>query len=300
MRKITLLVAFLATTFAFAQSTIVIERLDDSSTGLISTKGDNAGVYCADFFEIETKVVLDEFTFPGLNSNGLIDDVVDGFNLYIFEDAGGVPLGNPEDAGDAVLALGDIQRDAFTLEEEMAGAQGYSWFTVDVTAANGGEEFTLMPGTYWVAAFPTVFGEPTAAGRWNWFGSLSAAPQHESMLIDPDNLFGAGTDWNTVSDLIEEPFPSFAWTLTGEEILSVGDNQLDQVAVYPNPTSGILNLKTPAGVEVNSVSLFNVLGQRADVSYSQGTIDMSSLARGVYILEANTSAGTLTQKIVKE
>ncbi len=85
-----------------------------------------------------------------------------------------------------------------------------------------------------------------------------------------------------------------------EASLSVQDIQLSQVAVYPNPTTGILNLQTPSSVDVNSVSLFDVLGKKVNADYGNGTINMTSLSQGIYLLKVETSAGTLTQKIVKQ
>ncbi len=85
-----------------------------------------------------------------------------------------------------------------------------------------------------------------------------------------------------------------------EAVLSVQDIQLSQVAVYPNPTTGILNVQTPSSVDVNSVALFDVLGKKVNADYGNGTINMTSLSQGIYLLKVETSVGTLTQKIVKQ
>ena len=81
--------------------------------------------------------------------------------------------------------------------------------------------------------------------------------------------------------------------------LGVNDNALSQVSIYPNPSSGILNIETPASVEVNSVAVYDVLGKKSNVSLVNGQVNISNLANGVYILSMDTNAGTLTQKIVK-
>ena len=54
MKKITLTLAAFALVFtAFAQD-VVIERITDNTTALITTNGDeDAGVYCSDFFTLE-------------------------------------------------------------------------------------------------------------------------------------------------------------------------------------------------------------------------------------------------------
>ena len=64
----------------------------------------------------------------------------------------------------------------------------------------------------------------------------------------------------------------------------VDENMASKASVYPNPTSGMLNVKAE-GME--SVSVFNMLGQKvAEVSVNadQTEIDMSGLESGVYML----------------
>jgi len=95
--------------------------------------------------------------------------------------------------------------------------------------------------------------------------------------------------------------PAVYFILSGDcETLGVGDNALSQVSVYPNPASDVLNIQTPASVEVKSAAIYDVLGKRSNVSLTNGQINVANLAKGVYILSLDTSAGTLTQKIVKK
>lgn len=296
MKKITLMAALFAGAVTFAQTTI-IDRPADHGSGLISVQGDDFGVYAADYFVLDNTTTLGEFSFTGFGTGNLpIGANVDSFNVYVFGHNGNKPLGSPIDSGSAFLVLSEIDTDDFVLFEE-----GNSIFTVDVTQANGGTAVTLPAGQYWVSAFPTVFGSAAGAGRWNWQGSTTPV-EFPAMLIDPDDAFGAGaTDWTLIGDdLVEGPWPSFGWTLTGEDVVSVGDNLAEQVSVYPNPTTDILNVSVPSSVEVSRVSMFDVLGKNVGVSYTNGVINTSSLAKGVYILSIETTSGNLTQKIVKQ
>ncbi len=294
MKKITLLLAVLATTVSFAQNELV-NRPDDNTTGLISTEGnDGTAVYCADYFEIANEVALGDLTVIGFSSSfGDLTPLMTGFNVYVYEDNGGVPFGNPTIAGTGVVEIDDTQD--YTLNFD--AATGFNNFTVDITDANG-SQVVLQPGNYWVAVAPSVDSPPADAGRWNWAGSLTTIA-NEPVLIDPDDLFGAGaTDWTNISGLIGESFPSFAWILT-DEALSVGNNLAEVVSVYPNPASDILNINVPSNIEVNAVAMYDVLGKRSNVNFSNGQINISSLSNGVYILSVETNNGTLTQKIVK-
>ncbi len=295
MKKITLLAALLVGATSFAQ--FIIERPADNQTGLIATKGDDGtAVYCADYFVLDTATELGDLVIPGFASAPPVSIWVEGFNVYIYANDEALPASNPELPGTGVVELGAISPADFTLDETTGAI-----FSINFTQANGGVPVVLPAGEYWIAAFPNVIGGPADAGRWNWAGSLSGAPAFEPMLIDPADLFGVGaTNWTNISTLIGESFPSFGWTLTGTETASVGDNLSELVSIYPNPTSTILNLKVPSSVEVTNVSMFDVLGKKVNVSFSNNIVDTANLSAGIYMLKVETTAGSLTQKIVKQ
>ncbi|WP_426475589.1 T9SS type A sorting domain-containing protein [Chryseobacterium balustinum] len=70
------------------------------------------------------------------------------------------------------------------------------------------------------------------------------------------------------------------------------------VGVYPNPTNGILNIKTDS--EINSVSVTNVVGQRLKIQYSNHQVNMQGLPNGVYIVEMILKNGQkISKKIIK-
>jgi hypothetical protein len=297
MKKITLIIAAaLVSVAGFAQNT-VIDRPVDGTTGLISTQGnDGTGVYCADQFEVADEIALGEVTFFGFGTD--VPGNLTGFNVYIFEDFSGVPGGNP-DVGGGVLELVNF------LDGASIDTSTNVDVTVALTTANGGDQVILQPGTYWICAFPRVdLPTPTAGGapgRWNWFQG-AGSPAVEPVLIDPQDLFGAGAlDWTNISGLIAASFPAFAWTLTDEEIvLGVGDNLDDMVNIYPNPTTDVLNVSIPSNVEVVSTQLIDVLGRNTGLQLVDGQLNTSNLATGVYVLRIETSAGSLTRKIVKK
>ena len=198
----------------------IIVRPSNGGTALISTHGnEDLGVYCADFFTLNEPIVLGDFTFNGNASNAPIASSLLGAELYIYQNAGANPDGNPT-AGNAFVNLTNIQQNAGL--ELLTDEAGSTIFQINVTAANGGSQITLPAGDYWVAFAPAVVGGSAGAGRWNWNGSFTTQtgifPANESLLIDSDNLFGANaTDWTGISSLIGADFPSFAWTLTEGE-----------------------------------------------------------------------------------
>lgn len=72
-----------------------------------------------------------------------------------------------------------------------------------------------------------------------------------------------------------------------------------KVAVYPNPTSGILNI---SAVDVKSIDVYNLNGAKVIASQlSNNSIDVSSLAKGAYIVKVvNTQDEVAVSKFNKE
>lgn len=95
------------------------------------------------------------------------------------------------------------------------------------------------------------------------------------------------------------PGQEYVMNLVGEEILSVNDQLLSEVLIYPNPASDVINISVPGSVEISNARLFDILGKNTGVTISNGTMNIGALAKGVYMLSLETTAGTLTKKIVK-
>ena len=70
-------------------------------------------------------------------------------------------------------------------------------------------------------------------------------------------------------------------------------NAINELAVYPNPTRGEVNIVSP-GVTINSVEIYNVAG-----SLVNSSADLTNLVNGVYFMKLNTDAGSVTKRIVK-
>lgn len=112
---------------------------------------------------------------------------------------------------------------------------------------------------------------------------------------------GCGITDPTATEDIGGGFPDdYVLNLVVDATLGVDDNLLSQVAVYPNPTSNELNVKVPASVEIMDAAIYDVLGKKVNAQLVGGKMNTADLSAGVYILKVTTSAGTLTEKIVKQ
>lgn len=81
-------------------------------------------------------------------------------------------------------------------------------------------------------------------------------------------------------------------------MLGISDLGKSYAGVYPNPTDGILNLKTDAPVE--NVVTSNAAGQKLKVDFSGNRIDLQQFPKGIYFLEIHLKNGEiLSRKILK-
>ena len=96
----------------------------------------------------------------------------------------------------------------------------------------------------------------------------------------------------------------FALADNGEDFIrisnvSVGENQLSNVKLYPNPTSGQLNIEAE---EMTSISVYDLVGQclmQMSVKDGQATLDMSQLQNGIYLIKVSTANGSVMQRVVR-
>ena len=84
------------------------------------------------------------------------------------------------------------------------------------------------------------------------------------------------------------------------EALSVNDNILSQLSIYPNPSSEIITINTPSGVEIISTNLYDVLVNVVLKQTTNHQINIFSLATGIYLLNINTTSGSIAKKIARK
>ncbi len=131
-----------------------------------------------------------------------------------------------------------------------------------------------------------------------------------------------GSTW----DITFEQFSGNGWTAFGEDLsgelyiagissgqifklidasLSVGEESLSNISIFPNPASSELNINSDTNnlLALKTINIYNTLGKRVKTispeSSGNLTIDISDLASGLYILELNSNSGEQqTRKLV--
>lgn len=91
----------------------------------------------------------------------------------------------------------------------------------------------------------------------------------------------------------------------GNLSVGFGDTKqvLDNLVIFPNPTSGTLQIQTTDGTLLNSAStsIYSISGQLVwQETVSNNAIDVSALPPGMYIIEINTDDAVSRTKFVKK
>lgn len=282
MKKITLLLAAVAVSFAGLSQTTVThnnsETLVDGlgltcQSGGITTEGFDGGAYdLATDFGISGDFSVSEVTFG-------VDEVLNApgdaytISVNIFTTDNGSPAG--------VLTLLGSENVV------VSSADDLTVVSVPFTTA------AVVPAGE-VMMVELAFVDDTQTG-FRLGGSDVMANDDSWIKSDPCGLatydtyvnLGFADRWHIVSAI-------------GDEVLGVNDNIAELVSVFPNPAQEILNVAIPSNIEVRSAQLFDILGKDTGVELVNGQMNTSNLSRGVYMLNVRTSAGTLTQKVIKE
>lgn len=106
-----------------------------------------------------------------------------------------------------------------------------------------------------------------------------------------------------VDDLGNPSTQNYALIITGldSNYLANSDISADKlVTIYPTKSSDIINILIPKGGK--SIEIFDLTGKSIlkTVAKSFQTIDVSNLAKGVYIVNVKTENGIVSNKIIKE
>ncbi len=71
------------------------------------------------------------------------------------------------------------------------------------------------------------------------------------------------------------------------------------INVYPNPSTGLVNIAYPKGANVTSVVITNISGAQVFVAEGMvNQIDLSELATGMYMVQINASEASTVKRLV--
>ncbi len=131
-------------------------------------------------------------------------------------------------------------------------------------------------------------------------GSFGTLHTIDDDINDPMSVHANDIDGDSDMDILvsSRTMDSIVW-YENLSPLGVNENALTNFSIYPNPTNGILNIQSQKNTV--QIDVINSLGQLVLTNTEKSSIDMATLAKGLYILKIIDENGNLGfKKILKE
>lgn len=157
------------------------------------------------------------------------------------------------------------------------------------------------PWSYQVttAASPANGGTVDGQGAYPWGSEVTltatAAAQFEFVhwLDGNDSVVSTNTVYEFTLTEDEE------FTAVFQPTMSTEDNILANLALYPNPTNGVVNISAPNGVVIDNVMVTDIAGRSFAVSLNGTRIDLSNFSSGIYMITLFSENVQTTKKVIK-
>ena len=166
------------------------------------------------------------------------------------------------------------------------------------------------PAELWIAAeivFLTTMPNVSTpmADMLSISSSQVTANQNNKILfnLEYNGTYANGTPTVTFDITVTDPTSNVTETInvTVNNTLSVDELDKYDFSFGPNPTGDFIYLS--ASESIGNVEIYNLVGQKSfssDLSDNMGTIDISNLSRGIYIMNVAIDEKIGTYKIIKE
>lgn len=115
-----------------------------------------------------------------------------------------------------------------------------------------------------------------------------------ALTIDSEGSVWTHASLNTFklidNDLATEYIPQPA-------ALGINKEEFDsKLSIYPNPTDGIINIKT--NFQIEKIEAFSILGRKIKTIKNTNTIDLSNQSAGIYLLKITLEGRIINKKVV--
>lgn len=113
----------------------------------------------------------------------------------------------------------------------------------------------------------------------------------DSLVIDePSSMF--------IIDSFSDTLSLFHIALGKLRPSNVNDFIGHSIEVYPNPTTGLVQIESN-DIDINSIEVYDVVGNLVQKSKEYQTIDLESQPNGIYFLRINSNGSFLTKRIIR-
>ena len=190
-----------------------------------------------------------------------------------------------DDSNDKNVSVFDVQPDGTAINKRV-----FCVLKVDPGKVSGADGMKIdTQGTLYIASAVGV----------QVFNKNGLAIKVISLPEIPTNVAFGGKDWKTIFFTAGTGLYSMQADVAGIPVYtSVSELKTQELAVYPNPTKGILHIDLN---KFNSFKIFDITGKEvlSDVTrHSPRTVDMSSLQNGSYILKAESGKHLFSVKVI--
>jgi hypothetical protein len=182
-------------------------------------------------------------------------------------------------------------------------------FVEDVSLAgealtfSGGVQANTLDAGYTVVAFIKVFNV-----------DFSVLKEETSALVAGQNFSVVFTDVAPEDVTVQYGFKvigvnanpadegALGSVVVTDDVLSINDNNLVDVSIYPNPSGTNWNVAVSNDV-IQTIEVFNILGSQVStmkVNNNSAIINGDALSQGIYLARVSTSTGQKTIKLIKK
>lgn len=242
---------------------------------------------------VETPMADAQQAFCG--SATVADLMADGDDIMWYADeTGGEPL-----AAETELMDGGMYYAAMMYEGCESAVRAAVTVTINTVPDLEGEE---MQDVEVLAGNDAVIGDlvviAAEGAEVNWYASMEDAMNGENPLSS-DFVVTSGSTYyavQTIGDCSSAPF-----AVTVSITLDARDFETTNFNYWPNPVKDVLNVSYSSNI--TSATVYNLLGQPVmsqQINALQGTINMSGLSDGSYIVIVNTENTSKTIRVIKK
>lgn len=275
------------------------------------------------------------FTIPGIT--GVRSMTTDGTNLYMGTASTQIfvvdPVAQTLSSTINISTASDATARMLTYDATLDGGNGGFWigsFSSDIASVDmAGAELSVIPAaTHGTVVYGGAVDNVTAGGPYLWIHDQSGSAPARDFITQLQLPSGTptGVFHNYLNDspvgttevlagglfITDEYDPNvlafiglcqcspsnIVFGLELEEILSVNENGLSELAIYPNPANGIVNIKTQLP-GIKQIDVYDVLGKQImNTSLSGDELNISSLKSGIYFVQVTQNNNTATKKLI--
>jgi hypothetical protein len=115
------------------------------------------------------------------------------------------------------------------------------------------------------------------------------------------NFSNSTLQYCAARDARQSIIDTYGWTITDAGLdcstLSVEDENLFAISIYPNPTNDKLFIQGLS--DATEVSIYNILGKEVISTKNTSNINVKALPKGVYIIRISDGVGQTNRRFIK-